>query len=67
MMLDLFWEMQDQLAERTACVRHYNAIPNNPDGLHTFSVINISGIEAAVSGSYEYRFVVHLKITMQCS
>lgn len=58
---DLFWEMQDQLAEHLRAFDITAAIPNNPDGLRTFSVINISGIEAAVpSGSYEDRFVVHL-------
>lgn len=60
---DLFWEMQDQLAEHLRAFDITAAIPNSPDGLRCFSVINIAGIEAkdiSAGTTYEDRFIVHL-------
>jgi DNA-binding ferritin-like protein len=59
---DMFWEMQDTLAEH---IRSYDItllIPNNPDALRTYSVVDIKSIEAAVPNrtGIENRFGIHL-------
>lgn len=58
---NLFWEMQDTVAEHIRAYDITARIPNNPDGLRAFSHINITGIEAAVPNQHgiETRFQIH--------
>lgn len=58
---DLFWDLQDRLAEQLRAFDISVQIPNNPDALRAFSLIDITSVQASVpKGSYESRFIVHL-------
>lgn len=58
---EMFWEMQDTLAEHIRAYDISEMIPNNPDGLRSYSQIDIKSIEAQTGiGAYESRFQIHL-------
>ena len=58
---EMFWEMQDTLAEHLRAYDISEPIPNNPDALRSYSQIDIKSIEAQTGhGAYEARFQIHL-------